>query len=165
MKWLTKSRKPESQSTVTTEPESTRDIFEFWDGIETRRVDPLPIWYRLWQIEEIETLLKRAANNEMEAVFEVIAHTRELFELKELADDGLTQIEVQELLMAFLDFANLLKKKHGPLPMPWRMLAPSLPQNPSDTNSDADSSSSPLESPSDEPSIASTPSLQPSTTP
>jgi len=165
MTWLTKSRKPESQATMTAEPEQTRDIFEFWDGTETRRVDPLQIWYRLWQLEDIEATMQRAANNEMEAVQEVIVATRGLFDLKPLESNGLTEIEVQTLLMKYLDYASELKKKHGPLPMPWRMLAPLPPQSPSDTTSDADSSSSPSESPSVEPSTASTPSPPPSTTP
>lgn len=150
---------------MTAEPEQTRDIFEFWDGTETRRVDPLQIWYRLWQLEDIEATMQRAANNEMEAVQEVIVATRGLFDLKPLESNGLTEIEVQTLLMKYLDYANELKKKHGPLPMPWRMLAPLPPQSPSDTTSDADSSSSPSESPSVEPSTASTPSPPPSTTP
>lgn len=158
MKWLTKSRKPKTD----------RDIFEFFDGEKDRQIDPLEVWYALWANEDIDSLLPRAANNEMEAVEELMELTRKTFSIKKYdpaTGTGLTVSEVQKLLAKYFTYCNLLKKKLGPLPIPFRKSVPLRSPNPSTTPPDADSPSSPSESPIDEPSTTSTPSPQPSTTP
>lgn len=162
MLWPTKKRKP----TVAAEP-TERDIFKFWDGSESRLIDPLPVWYRLWQTEDIDTLMNRAANNEMEAAADLVRVARDLFGLADYDPNtgaGLTELEVQRVFMQFLQYCDELKKKHGPLPMPWQKLAPKSSET-STTPPVADSFFSPSESPSDAPSINSTPSPQPSTAP
>jgi hypothetical protein len=160
LKWPTKKRKP-----VDVQPE--RDIFEYFDGSETRRIDPLPMWHAIWQTEDIESLLKRAGQNrEAEAVVELTGLARQWFSINPYQDGvgGLTDLEVEKLLDRFFGYCMDLKKKHGPLPMPWQIQAAWISSNPSTTPPDADSSSSPSESPADEPSTASTPSHQSSTT-
>lgn len=156
MLWPTKTRKPTPES-------EQRDIFAFWDGSQSRRVDPLPVWYRLWQTDDIDTLMQRAGNNELEAAADIVRLTRELFGVTDYdpaTGGGLTELETQKLLMDFLLYCDELKKKHGPLPIPWQKLAPKSLE-PSTTPPAADSSSSPAESPSVEPSTTSTPSVQP----
>jgi hypothetical protein len=159
--WPTKQRKP----VVDVQPE--RDIFEFWDGNQTRRVDPLPIWHTIWQTEDIEGLLKRAGDSrEAEAVVELTQLARMWFCVPPYQDGvgGLTELEAERLLDRFFAYCMELKKKHGPLPMPWRIQANWISSAQSTTPPAADSSSSPSESPVDEPSTASTPSPLLSTT-
>ena len=153
--WPTKTRKPE--------PAEDRCIFEYWDGTQTRRMDPLTIWYSLWAHEDIDTLMKRAGNNEMESMLELANLSRELFDLPSFdGTSGMTHIEAMDVLGKYLDYTKELKKKIGPLPIPWQKLAPTPSSEDSTTPPDAESSSSPATSPPDEPSTASTPSPQPS---
>jgi hypothetical protein len=157
--WPTKKRKPVDVQ--------DRDIFEYSDGSQTRRIDPLPIWHRIWQTEDIESILKRAGQNrESEAVIELIDLAREWFCIPPYQDGvgGLTDLEVERLLDRYFAYTIDLKKKHGPLPMPWQIQAAWISSNPSTTPPDADSSSNPSESPADEHSTASTPSHPSSTT-
>lgn len=154
--WLTKQRKP-------VEPD--RDIFEYWDGIQCRKVDPLPVWYAFWEIGEIRGIMDKAANGEAEATRELTQAARDLFAVQPYnpaQNVGLTELEVQKLLMKFLEWCNHLKKKHGLLPLPWEMLAPSISSDPSTMPPDAESSSSQPPSPTEEPSTVYTPSPQPS---
>jgi hypothetical protein len=161
MFWPTKKRKP-------TQPETPeRDIFEFWDGNEMRRIDPLPVWYKLWQTEDIESILKRAENLEAEAVEELAAITREVFGVEVYdpeTETGLTCLETKQLFFDYLVYCQELKKKVGPLPIPWRIQAQWISSAQSTTPPAAESSSSQSGSPSDEPSTACTPSAAPSTT-
>ena len=164
MLWPTKTRKPPQPEKPET-PE--RDIFEFWDGNEMRRIDPLPVWYKLWQTEDIESILKRAENLEAEAIEELAVLTRELFAVEAYDPDGatgLTCLETKQLLYDYFVYCHELKKKVGPLPMPWQIQARWISSAPSTTPSAAESSSSQSGSPSDEPSTACTPSAAPSTT-
>ena len=145
-------------------PQSDRDIFTFWDGSAEQALDPLPVWYKLWQTEDIDSIFKRAANNELEAVEEMVQLARSLFGLPAydaVTETGLTELESQKVLLDFLQYCNELKKKHGPLPMPWQKLAPSISSETSTTPPAAESSSSPSELPSAEPSTTCTPSVQP----
>jgi hypothetical protein len=161
LKWPTKQRKPVDVQ----QPE--RDIFEFWDGSQTRRVDPLPVWNTIWQTEDIESLLKRAGDNrEAEAVVELTALARDWFCAPPYQDGvgGLTELEVEKLLDRFFGYCIELKKKHGPLPMPWRIQASWISSGQSTTPPAADSTSSPSASPAGEPSTASMPSVPLSTT-
>ena len=154
MKWLTKQRKPNRE----------RDIFEFWDGSQQRHVDPLPVWYKLWEQEDIDTVLKRAGANELEAVTELVGIARDIFSIAPFdatTGAGLTDMETMELLMKYLDFTGELKKKHGPLPIPGQKSAPQPSSETSTTPPDAESSSNPPESPNVEPSTVSTPSPTP----
>lgn len=153
--WLTKQRKP-----VETQPD--RDIFEFWDGAQMRRIDPLQVWYKFWATEDIQGLMDKAARGEAESVQELTAVTRELFCVPPYKPDvgGMTELEVQRLLMNFLEYCGELKKKHGLLPLPWQMLAPSISSDPSTTPPAAESSSSPSMSPSGELFTVCTPSPQ-----
>lgn len=161
MLWPTKKRKPPQPET----PE--RDIFEFWDGSESRRIDPLPLWYKIWQTEDILTLLKRAGSNESEATAELTTLARAWFRVppyEPKTQQGLTELEVNALLTKYFEYCQELKKKVGPLPMPWQTLVQAQSSDESTTPPAAESSSSPSELPSDEPSTASTPSPPSSTT-
>ena len=161
MLWPTKKRKPPQPETP------DRDIFEFWDGSENRRVDPLPLWYEIWQTEDILGLLKRAANNEAESAIELVQLGRKWFSVSTYdpeTGNGLTELEVRNLLTRYFEYCQELKKKVGLLPIPWQIQAQAISSAQSTTPPAAESSSSPSESPSDEPSTASTPSPAPSTT-
>jgi hypothetical protein len=168
--WPTKTRKPNTEAVnqPSPPPGDDRDIFTFWDGTAHRKVDPLPIWYALWQTPDIQQTLQRAANAELEATSELIVLCRRLLSIPvydETKDAGLTELQVVGVFSKFIAFCDELKKKVGPLPMPWQMLAPKASSDPSTTPPAAASSCSPAESPSVEPSTTSTPLPPPSTTP
>jgi hypothetical protein len=168
--WPTKTRKPNEDAghEAAQPPGEDTHIFTFWDGSAHRRMDPLPIWYALWQTPDIEATIKRAIKNEMEAIIELTAVGRKLLNLQPydpVTGSGLTELATLNLIGNFLAYCDELKKKVGPLPMPWLKLAPQLSSAPSTTPPAAASSCNPPGSPNVEPSTTFTPSPPPSTAP
>lgn len=149
--------------------ERQREIFRFWDGEKERGVDPLVIWTNLWGDDsiDVDVEFKRIANNELESTVEVVKAARNWFSIKpftvtDSGEEGLTDLEVCDVLRDFLTFVNEIKKKRGPLPMPSRLLLPQPPGSPSITPPSAASSSTPSVSPADEPTTICEPSPAPS---
>jgi hypothetical protein len=139
-----------------------RDIYAYWDGRQTKGADPLVLWNRLWTDPEcaFEEVAPKATTFDLEIHQSLYALSRRVFEVSSLADGGLTDLECFALLNDFLRYAESLKKKLGPLPMPLRFLESELlakARSRSTTPPAADSCSTPSESPGDEP----TPSLKP----
>ena len=132
-----------------------RDIFEFWDGVKTRRIDPLMAWDKMWTCEGCTPNLDMPAadNGDREAWRRVQAMARDMFGVTAYTEDipGLTEDELDSVLADFLLFMGGLKKKREASRMRWESMA--LASSPVlATPPDADSSSTPSESSDGEPS-------------
>ena len=152
----------------TTEPQPTeRDIFRFHDGTRQRAMDPMKIWAAMWSSDDIDIgkSLDRMAQNELEAVTELLPHARKWLsvpEFNEADETGMTDLEFCRVLYQWLNYVIELKKKRGQLPIPLRLLLQPHRGNPSTTKPNSDLSSTPNELPSDEPTTASKPTPVPS---
>lgn len=143
----TQERTPEPQQTE-------RDIFRFHDGQRQRAVDPMKVWFAMWSEEDIDLgrLLDRMAENELEAVKELLPIARKWFGIQEFNEDdesGMTDLEFCPILNSWFDYLFDLKKKRGQLPIPFRLLQQQPPGSPSATKRSLDSSSTPSELPNE----------------
>lgn len=107
-------------------PESIREIFSYWDGEKTRKIDPLVAWSRLLGDEEIDLLadLDRASELQIDAYERVCSLACKTFDVQEYSESGagLTRPEIHKLVGSFFAYVNELKKKLGPMPLPLRCL-------------------------------------------
>lgn len=145
----TKERTPETEAKPT-----ERDIFRFHDGQRQRAIDPMKVWFAMWSEEDIDLgrLLDRMAENELEAVKELLPIARKWFGIQEFNEDdesGMTDLEFCPILNSWFDYLFDLKKKRGQLPIPFRLLQQQPPGSPSVTKKDLDSSSTPSELPNE----------------
>lgn len=117
-----------------------RDIFSFWDGTKCRTIDPLVAWHAIWADMQCDfkTKLEPAMDGDPEATAAVADLTRRVFGIQTYDDgQGLTQIEVLEVLGRFLLFMRELKKKHA------RMRTPLLPTDSTSSETQDDSTTPP----------------------
>ncbi len=139
---------------------SGREIFFYEDGSgQTRAIDPLLAWRRLWSDPECDLAAEAkvardpqieragkppiaiyAAAEVLAAEEKVINLTRRVFGVKPFEEGGLTLRETDALLGRFLRYADEIKKKRNPSPTPTPALAPLdspssdlTPQEPDDT--------------------------------
>lgn len=97
------------ESTLT---DQERRIFVYWDGQRQRRVDPLLAWQSLANDSEfnIETHPAAADRGELDAVRISCQASRRAFDVKPLAEGGLTESECFNILVQFFEYCASLKK-------------------------------------------------------
>lgn len=121
-----------AQAANAADPTSTeQEIFVYWDGERERRADPLVLWRKIWNHPEcnLQPDYKMAANptrqdgqpmfpREMVLAAEdrIFALIREVFDVKQFTENspGLTVTKTEDLLVAFLEYMDELKKKRSP---------------------------------------------------
>lgn len=144
---------------------AAREIFEFFDGQETRAVDPLAVYRALWTDGQcdLKADAKIAADPKMirdgvpvrsiytleevtAAEGRVMDLTRRAFGLKPFEEGGLTLLETDALLGRFLRYVEGIKKKRNPSRTTTPISAPTgsassdltPPENSAPTNSASD---------------------------
>lgn len=110
-----------------------RELFAFYDGRRTRRVDPLAVWravsehptFRFDKLDEVSASGALIAGESgkaeewfHESVKETAAAARELFGLKMYDEGGLAEHECVRLLFAFRDYIDGVKKNTSTPPTP-----------------------------------------------
>lgn len=109
-----------------------REIYEFWDGTQTRRIDPYQALIKLVGTGVIEPeMAARADSGDMDAIAATVEACNEVFSVKPFdpqAGEGLTVGERMELLGHFLDYLERIKKKRS---------LPPTPSQPTDSGSSA----------------------------
>ena len=102
----------------------TRFVFVFFDGQRRRKIDPwktaMAVWSRpgfdpdaLMEVVRSKPLTVRV----FEASAEIAKHVREAFDVKTLADGGLTDGECVHLLNDFMDMVGDVKKNTSTSPI------------------------------------------------
>jgi len=91
-----------------------RQIFCYWDGIRLRRIDPLVVWDRLVSHPEFveDRDVPAAIRGNLEAIRLVVKAVCDAFGCREWAEStpGLTRTELMDLLAAYYDYCEALKK-------------------------------------------------------
>lgn len=100
------------------DPQGSRDIFLYHDGITSRRLDPMLAWERIRtdQLCDLAVVLPASARGEPEAMQTHEAFIRRVFDVPPydpVTDRGLTIIELHDLFARFMDYMEGLKKKRG----------------------------------------------------
>lgn len=135
--WLTRRRR------------KARDIFEYYDGVKARWIDPLVAYEAIFSDPECNVSRDFAdADTDNEAFCRVLAMTCRVFDVNPWKDDtpGLTRDEVNTLLSRFFTFMAGLKKKQDPSPTPSEpmdMESPPMDVDNSTTPPESESSSTP----------------------
>lgn len=100
-----------------------RLIYRYFDGKETKAADPLVLYKRWRQVwPELSTDLKVATSrllpdkDTIPAHEHAVKHMRWIFNVKSLAEGGLTDSEMEDLLYHFLEYSDRLKKDSPPSP-------------------------------------------------
>lgn len=93
-----------------------RKIFKFFDGAHNRLADPLKVFLYLKSHPEfkIESDPKLADLGHPGAIRRMVQAAREAFQIHELANGGLTDGEVLDVLAAFIGYMEDVKKKSSP---------------------------------------------------
>ena len=91
----------------------TREIYEYFDGIQKRQADPLVLYRKILENDHcnLRDDLAAMADGDWEALDRIIRLIRETFGIKPLEEGGLTQYECDELLGDFLHYITIVKKK------------------------------------------------------
>lgn len=131
-----------------------RDIFEFYDGSQKRRVDPLVILDSLQDHEfDVDTDLEKAISGDVEANRRLVSMVRDVFGIKQYEDGGLTHLECSDnVFEKYMTFIHELKKKRNVLPMPPEPTVSESSETTSTMPHESDSSSTKDEQTNDEPS-------------
>lgn len=130
---------------------STRDIFQYHDGVRRRYGDPLVLYRGLAShaainlAEDMARLLD-GGDAGVEAHQRIVSAVRDVFGVPAYGDrqPGLTERETIDLFWEFADFIEVLKKNSSPLPTspPATEPPPSPPlESTSDTPDSSDSTS------------------------
>mgnify|MGYP001618254763 CR=1 FL=1 len=100
-----------------------RLIYRYFDGKEIRADDPLILYKRWRQVwPELSSDLKVATSQllpdkeTIPAQELAVEHMRGIFDVRSLAEGGLTDSEVEDLLWHFLEYSDRLKKDSPPSP-------------------------------------------------
>ena len=101
-----------------------REIFEYFDGEKSRKIDPIYAWRKMWNDSECDPNKDfgpahgyDADGNEIEhspeALDRVMDMTRRIFGVSPWSEDseGLTEKETLELLTDFVQYVTEIKKK------------------------------------------------------
>ncbi len=147
-----------------------RGIFSFHDGFRWRRVDPMVVARRLWSVSvkqaEIPGLTSPDVAFDMDTSRKLIASgigsqiqqgyaeisqaVREAFQIPDLEQGGLTEIECDELLGKFNTYLGDVKKNGSGKPIS-SPSTDSIPAEESATSSESDSGSTSTDSNSGQP--------------
>ena len=104
-------------------PADDRAIFSFHDGHAQRSIDPLAAWNQLWTDPDgLAVALPEAAKGSPEAqalVEGMVSRAFGLTPFDPATRQGLTKLEIHQLLDRYLGWMADLKKKIDRLPMPW----------------------------------------------
>lgn len=94
-----------------------REIFEYFDGKEHRKADPMIIYRKVLSDPEcnLREDLTAIDAGDWEAYDRVQALAKRVFGLVDYAQGGLTQMEADELLARFLTYVHNVKKKRREL--------------------------------------------------
>lgn len=149
--WLTKHFKKDDQVNYDLYAPKERQIYRYWNGQSVILADPMLIWKRLTAVgPELSVHLKVAMSPMPDADKEhehAARKIRGIFDLKPLAEGGLTEAEALELLDHFLAYCEQVKKNSksvmtpSPSPAIWQgSTFPATPPSPP-TSSTSDSGS------------------------
>lgn len=98
-----------------------RAIYRYFDGQKQVSADPLALHYRYCDRSGDLGVMARVANSICKdagkAFLDVVRYIREIFELKPVAEGGLTDNEAVELLAHFLRYIETVKKNSPPSSM------------------------------------------------
>jgi hypothetical protein len=145
-------------------PERERLIFEYWDGEQTQKGDPLELHLALmaeksinlksdWTMafSEVASASDMGAAAVADSVKRLVASIRTVFNIKPLKDGGLSYHECLLLLAEFLLMIHSLKKNTNPLPTSLKPMAPASLDESSPTRNSSGSGSTGGESTAGEP--------------
>jgi hypothetical protein len=108
-----------------------RKIYSFWDGQKRVYVDPTPLYIKVMENgPEIAADTKVATTpcgGTIAAQKSLDAKLRKIFDVKPLAEGGLTDAEVTDLLNHFLLWTERLKKNSPPSSSPASSIVPDCP--------------------------------------
>lgn len=108
-----------------------RKIYSFWDGQKRVSVDPTPLYIKVMENgPEIAADTKVATTpcgGTIAAQKSLVAKIRTIFDVKPLAEGGLTDAEVTDLLNHFLIWTERLKKNTPPSSPPASSTVPVTP--------------------------------------
>ncbi len=131
-----------------------RDIFQYWDGVRKRSIDPEVAWKLMWSDPDcvIKDDFKSADAGDVDAWDRIQAMGRRMFGVKAYSDTqpGLTEHELSKLIGEFVRYMGVLKKKQEKSRTLWALSVGGL-QGASTTQPESESSSTPSESKSEEP--------------
>jgi hypothetical protein len=155
-----KKKKPDpvsdlALSDLATYKPSERVIFEYWNGKDIVREDPLVLYERFMkhyaelkvEIQVAESPSKNAAEMQLAALERI----QDIFKVKSLGGDGgLTRTETMDLLGRFMDYVTTVKKnseRYQALfpPIPDSQPSSSEKDQPTSSSSDYGSTEKPLE--------------------
>lgn len=93
-----------------------REVFRFWDGNAWRLADPLQsfLFLKDHHTFKIESDPQLADQGHVDATRRLINATREVFQVRQLAQGGLTDGEVLALMGQFVAYMEDVKKKSNP---------------------------------------------------
>lgn len=95
--------------------------FSYWDGARRRQIDPLAAWRALDQHPtfDLASHPKQILDGDSEAIGVALPAIREVFGIQPWSETqkGLTESETLVVLLAFMDYADALKKKPSRSPI------------------------------------------------
>ena len=144
---------------------SKREIFSFWDGMRTRKADPVVLYRGMATHPEynLERDVPATADGDPAAHRLTVQVVREVFGVKPWTEgeDGLTERETVDLLWQFNDYLESLKKSTSPNPTLRPATEPPSSDQGSPTSAESDSGSTSAEAKSDSPTESSVLSAAP----
>jgi hypothetical protein len=125
---------PEREETYDLFMPEDRLIFNYWDGKEVVRVDPIVLYKKMQEKgPEMSIDIKVAHSMSKDANTahsSLVKKIRDIFGVKAYEEGGLTELETTQLLDHFLLFCHLLKKNSSPSPTsPTETSSPSEPSS------------------------------------
>ncbi len=128
-----------------------RELFDYWDGTQQRKADPLACWRKIYNHETYrhDTHPLLMDEGDQEAIEIVLAMVREVFDVEEWdGESGLTQGETIDLFIDFLEYLDSVKKNTSPIatqPPPTASTSPtSNGQTPSDSSPSTSTATEPM---------------------
>lgn len=110
-----------------------RLIYQYFNGREAVRADPMLLYKKLMEVGpelDIDIKVANSPSKDANKAYEsMVAKIRQVFDLKPLADGGLTETETVELLDHFIRYNESIKKKVKTSPTSSTSLAASATAN------------------------------------
>jgi hypothetical protein len=123
-----------------------RNVFPFFDGKVTRKVDPLMILDRITTSGfDMQEDMQAVLNDDEDATRKFMKMVRQVFNVRQYEDGGLTNLECSDMFDEFVTFIYELKKKRGLTQKP-QQRSESKSSDQSTTPPDSGSTSTPKES-------------------
>jgi len=91
-----------------------RQIFTYWNGQKQIYADPMELFRKYLSMKaemDVDIKVSRSKSKDADSSYtKYVEKLRILFDVKSLSDNGLTEVEIQQVFYSFIDFCNNVKK-------------------------------------------------------